>query len=757
MKKRFLGGLVAMALLVGTCGAAFRDIQAPELAQTAAVLKSLKIMEGDSGGTFAPNRSLTRAEFAKLVVTAFGVTDVTAYKSYTVFPDVPGSHWAAGYINAAVKHPDIKGKSIIHGYADGTFQPDRTINYGEACTMLMLMLGYSIEDIGHTWPGDYIARAQSEGLADGASVMTASSPVSRGDAAIMLLNTLDTPGKEDSKLINLLTSSSDSEGAILLATSETDGDLRKNQARFYTGGDEPVTKTTDGVLDSALIGVSGTIYYSKTSPNTVLTIVPDNKGRSEAYEVRRVQRDRIETTGEETVKPERDVLLYVNGEVARFSETWFDIQPGDAITLHYDEAGALELISVAERGASENSFVYGTKNAAGVPSNFTILKNGVRVSADLLKPYDVVTMDAAAKTAEVSDVRVTGYYDSGKPSIKSPETIEMLGQNYKVSERAATYFADFKAGDRITVLFDARGAVAAAFPASDLRADMAGVFSGMNGGDAIVTLWNGVTVRGPLSSTDDKKLFGQPVTVSGNSDGELSLSSRSLSGKPSGDWDVDAGTLGGKKVSPDVRIWEQVEKRAPLYETTFSELPSTVIRADSIRSVVTDSTGSVIAFVLGDVTGNAWNYGYGYYTEGRYQDGNGEYQTTGENVATLRFYDYSDKTQKELTYRVVSKPDGVGSGPIGFPKGAENNETRQFLSSIRLAKVDTVGLSAFDGVDGVRTASGYYPVSDEVQVYLPGTRKFMTLNQAKADYENFTLYAERTAEKGGKIRIITVS
>lgn len=33
-------------------------------------------------------------------------------------------------------------------------------------------------------------------------------------------------------------------------------------------------------------------------------------------------------------------------------------------------------------------------------------------------------------------------------------------------------------------------------PASDLRADMAGVFSGMNGGDAIVTLWNGVTVRG---------------------------------------------------------------------------------------------------------------------------------------------------------------------------------------------------------------------------------------------------------------------
>ncbi len=71
--------------------------------------------------------------------------------------------------------------------------------------------------------------------------------------------------------------------------------------------------------------------------------------------------------------------------------------------------------------------------------------------------------------------------------------------------------------------------------------------------------------------------------------------------------------------------------------------------------------------------------------------------------------------------------------------------------------MDTVGLDAFDGADGVRTASGYYPLSEEVQVYLSGQRKFVTLNQAKADYEKFTLYAERTPDKGGKIRVITVS
>lgn len=752
MKKRVLGGVLALSLLMGTCGAAFSDIQTPELAQTAAVLKSLKIMEGDSGGGFAPNRSLTRAEFAKLIVTAFGVTDVTAYKNYTVFPDVPSTHWAAGYINAAVKHADIKEKHIIHGYADGTFKPDRTINYGEACTMLMLMLGYSIEDVGLVWPGDYIARAQSEGLADGASVMTASSVMTRADAAIMLLNALDTPGKEDGKLITALTSSSDSEGSILLATSETDSDLRRNQARFYTGGEEPVVKTTDGVLDDALIGVSGTIYYSKTSPNTVLTIVPSGDGRSERHTVRRVQRDRIETDAGETIKPARDVLLYVNGAVAKFSETWFDLQNGDQITLHYDASGSLELISASARGVSQNSFVYGTKEAQAVPAGFIITKNGVRVSVDSLKQYDVVTLDTASKTAIVSDKRITGRYEDGAPSFKRPEKIKVLGQEYAVSERASGYFADFEAGDRITLLLDSRGAVAAAYPVSTVRAEMVGVFAELDGDEAKILLWNGETVRGKLDSQDDKKLFGKVVTVSQSSDGDLSLIERSSAGKPSGNWDIDAGTLGGKKVAPDVRVWEQVDAKAPLYETSVSALNMGTVPSSGIRTAVADSAGNIVAIVLNDVTGDAWNYGYGYFTAGKDSEGN----ETGENTVTLKYYDYDKQGEDTLSYEVISRPDGVNGGPIGLPKGAEHNQ-RQFLASIRLNRVDTVGLDAFDGADGVRTASGYYPLSEEVQVYLSGQRKFVTLNQAKADYEKFTLYAERTPDKGGKIRVITVS
>lgn len=100
------------------------------------------------------------------------------------------SHWAARYVNAALRHPDFKDNYIIRGYADGTFGPDRQLTYGEVCTMLLRMLGYKESDIGPFWPADYIAQANALGLTQGISIKDAKTPVTRADAATMLLNTL---------------------------------------------------------------------------------------------------------------------------------------------------------------------------------------------------------------------------------------------------------------------------------------------------------------------------------------------------------------------------------------------------------------------------------------------------------------------------------------------------------------------------------------------------------------------------------------
>ena len=170
MKKRFVSLCLAGLIMVAPASAVFTDISDSRVSQTAAVLDALGIMQGVGGGSFAPGKALTRAQFCKLAVTAMGVTDVSPYASYTIFPDVKHSHWAAPYINAAVRHPELKEKSIIRGYADGSFGPNKIVSYGEVCTMLLRMLGYKEEDVGPFWPADYIAQAQAIGLTDGVTI-----------------------------------------------------------------------------------------------------------------------------------------------------------------------------------------------------------------------------------------------------------------------------------------------------------------------------------------------------------------------------------------------------------------------------------------------------------------------------------------------------------------------------------------------------------------------------------------------------------
>ncbi len=84
------------------------------------------VINGYEDNTFRPNRSVTRAEFAKIVALAF---DIKPSQGAT-FSDVPAKHWATEYISALVD------QGIIQGYPDGTFRPSNKITRAEALTML---------------------------------------------------------------------------------------------------------------------------------------------------------------------------------------------------------------------------------------------------------------------------------------------------------------------------------------------------------------------------------------------------------------------------------------------------------------------------------------------------------------------------------------------------------------------------------------------------------------------------------------------
>ena len=817
MKKRFISLCLTLALTAAPAGAAFSDISSGSLQQTASILGSLGIMQGTGNNRFEPNRPLTRAEFCKLAVTAMGIDDASPYASYTIFPDVHASHWAARYVNAALRHPDFKENYIIRGYADGTFGPDRQLTYGEVCTMLLRMLGYKESDIGPFWPADYIAQANALGLTQGVSIKDAKTPVTRADAATMLLNTLGTAthsdGQEGSPLISRV-SSSTVENCILLETSETDSLLAADEALFYENGTLSARKTA-GKLDRSLIGVYGTLVIGKKGDNVAVGVVPDTASRQETYEVVNAAADRIVTkTG--AFRPNRDTPTYLSrdssaedSKLKSLTEVWSSILPGDTLHAYYNEYGSLALLAVLP-GTSishANTFVYGIATSANIPSEYKIVKNGAVIDPSGLKKYDVVTLDAANRQALVSDTRVSGRYSEGGPTVSYPQEVKVYGNSFRISDSAAAFFKDMKLKDYITLLFDADGNVAAAYPRSTVSADMQGIVTAIDESKATVTLTNGVTLRNMDIDKLDKPtaLMGRLVSVSTNGDKAV-LVKRSLSGKTSGEWSLSDGKLGTKSVSSRVNVYEEVLSGAPLSRIALSDIPLSKVPSSDIRYTVTDSAGTITTVILGDVTGDSWLYGMGYGEKKFVQpsslskvpwdnltkeaqkelvgDDNSSHPLTVDYVSwdsltkeaqdeyrknhpssylyyvVLNYWDTTEKKKIEASYKVLDLPSGLSGGPIAVPKGYSTDESivNTSLDIKKLKLIDTVDRTAFDGASGVRTKDGYYALADQLGIYDTENREFIaTLQSAKSNYTKFALYANDTAEDGGKIRIITVS
>lgn len=783
MKKRFVSLCLAGLIMVAPASAVFTDISDSRVSQTAAVLDALGIMQGVGGSSFAPGKALTRAQFCKLAVTAMGVTDVSPYASYTIFPDVKHSHWAAPYINAAVRHPELKEKSIIRGYADGSFGPDKIVSYGEVCTMLLRMLGYKEEDVGPFWPADYIAQAQAIGLTDGVTITDARAAVKRGDAAVLLLNALNTDkkGEEGSTLLDKVASSTVKD-CILLETGKTHSGLAADAALFYEDGvvDAESPRKTAGTLDSSMIGVYGTIVIGKGSSKVAVGVIP-NGNKTETYEVVNAAADRIVTTNG-TLRPDRKTKLYISRDhvMNEYENAWANLQSGDTLTLYYNEYGVLQLMAVLPKttAGAAHSFVYGLATSRRIPAEYTIIKNGAKIDASKLKKYDVVTLDAANRQAIVSDTRLSGKYQTDSTTYSHPSQVKILGKDFEVSSEAAATFKDMKLNDYITLLFDADGNVAAAYPKKDVSAEMQGIVTKIGAEKATVTLTNGLTLRDiPIAKDVKTDVMGRLVTVSQSGEG-ADLIRRTLSGKTAGNWSVAEGKLGSNAVSSKVRVYEEVLSGAPLNAINVSDIDLTSVPASQIKYTVQDNAGTVTNIVLGDVTGESWIYGIGYGkkikgnfyppADSGYSDMQPEEQEEYQRkhpeyysytYAVVPKYWQDGKMVDDKEYRVPSLPSGLNGNPIGIPRGYSTDESivNTSLDTLKLTLIDTVKPSAFDGSSGVRTKDGYYELAENIGVYVSEQNRFVSLQTAKSNYTSFRVYANKTAENGGKIRVIVAS
>ena len=107
-------------------GTTFSDVKNHANKAAIEALASRGIINGMSKDSFAPNKTMTRAEFAAIVTRALGLPA----KDTKAFTDVPSSKWYAGYIGAA------NSSGIVNGVGSGKFNPDGTITRQEAAAMV---------------------------------------------------------------------------------------------------------------------------------------------------------------------------------------------------------------------------------------------------------------------------------------------------------------------------------------------------------------------------------------------------------------------------------------------------------------------------------------------------------------------------------------------------------------------------------------------------------------------------------------------
>jgi hypothetical protein len=126
------------------------------------------LVEGYPDGTFQPNRVLSRAELATLLVRTSG-KDVKTTMETRIFPDLPKSYWAARYIDAANE------MGLVVGYPDKTFKPNKTINRIEGVSVASRFDGIEggsaqqkpYDDIAKKhWASGSVEAAKQKGLLD---------------------------------------------------------------------------------------------------------------------------------------------------------------------------------------------------------------------------------------------------------------------------------------------------------------------------------------------------------------------------------------------------------------------------------------------------------------------------------------------------------------------------------------------------------------------------------------------------------------
>lgn len=408
--KRIAAGLTAVQIAFSGVNvlaeeAMFEDIEkTSEVYGAVKLLKNLGIIEGVGDNRFAPENTVTRADFAVMIDKAISLENIGDNK----FSDVPEDSYFAKSVQKAAE------AGIIKGDENGNFNPYKPINKQEAAVILTKAYEYvgkkaifapnAAEDFSDyeeiaAWARGYIDKAFMTDLisAESESKIGAEQAFKRADTALsiskLILNSGDKKipdtGKEN-QVVQWNRGNIFSGSETMGFTFETGNDVIEYVVTDYYNKivERKTVKAENGTIDLSFPGYSQGYYevgiYGADNDGVKHELFRTSMCLLEEYDFRSVDRE--------------DSAFGMNMHCDRGSSGW-----------KYDLLDEAELIGV--KHVRDGYEWPGIEGSAG---NYTRLKNVLTNYYNLLKEHNMSVIMTTGFNHPLYDNGATPYTDAGR-------------------------------------------------------------------------------------------------------------------------------------------------------------------------------------------------------------------------------------------------------------------------------------------------------------------------------------------------------
>lgn len=721
-------------------------------------LGDLGIVSGTGGNSFQPENTITRAEFARIIVSALGKdTEAKSMGFSSTFYDVStSSSWCAPYVNY------VSAQNIVLGYPDGSFQPNKTISFAECLTIILRVLDYKEDTVGYYWPNNYLDAASSLGISAGMSY-AAGDAITRRDAALMIDRALftDLNGQEDKTLLEKAGYTVVRD--VVVVDSENNGkDIRLSDSKTYTS---KISLGTDvgffadyAVVDknSNLVALRSdddtnasermSVYVNAVTDNTISYI---SNGKSGSYTF---------TSGFE---------VYSDGNKQTFAQAKSSIKAGTDITF-YGEGGGWSFAVIGgddvDPVIAGRNYTAEDKELEGIDINsygLTVYRDGKAASLSDIAVNDVVYYNTRSNVMDVYSKKVTGIYYDAQPSKSFVETVTVGGKSYEIGYDAAAQAlgansGSFEIGERVTLLLGKDGKAVFATELTDSVYENYGVVvatgtqiaeTGLNEGSteiyADIFMPDGDTRR-VVTTTDYSQMIGQLVRITYENSKAKLVTQQKKTGQ-SGKLDIQGRTLNGTTILKDAVVIQRTaystEKSASCQILKLDTMTAKSIDDSQLLNTVAGNSFGDIAIIYVKNVESTASFGI---ISGIIKTASG---ISGYEI-------YSDG--KEQSYNTNFSVSGLSvRNPVLFDLSGSDSDTIKKLFEVANGTVSAADTSR------IKVGSNVYSLSPDVQIIdISNLSGFTTIGIDELTVGNVgkrvTLYSDTSSASACVIRIITV-